>query len=108
MSTLARETTRQRAARDIAMQVLVRIGNLAIGAVVTALVVRTLGATGYGEWSTTLRRRSSLVGYFANFGMEGVALREAARDPEHEHEWIGAVMFLRLSMLAPMMLISLA
>jgi O-antigen/teichoic acid export membrane protein len=107
MPTLARETTQHRAARDIAMQIAVRIGNLAIGAVVTALVVRTLGETGYGEWSTTFVS-IVLVGYFANFGMEGVALREAARDPEHEHEWIGAVMLLRLMMLAPVMIVSIA
>ena len=100
MSTLARETTRQRAARDIVMQVVVRIANLAVGAVVTALVVRTLGQTGYGEWSTIFVALA-LIGYFANFGMEGVALREAARDPEHEHEWIGAVMMLRLIVRGP-------
>ncbi len=48
-----------------------------------------------------------LVGYFGNFGMQGVALREAAKDPEHEHEWIGAVMLLRLIMLAPLIVVSL-
>jgi O-antigen/teichoic acid export membrane protein len=106
MQTLARDTTRQRAARDIAMQIAVRVGNLAIGAVVTALVVRTLGQTAYGEWSTTFVT-IVLVGYFGNFGMQGVALREAARDPEHEHEWIGAVMFVRLAMLAPLVIVSL-
>jgi O-antigen/teichoic acid export membrane protein len=106
MPTLARETTRQRAGRDIAMQVVVRIGNLALGALVTALVVRTLGQAGYGEWSTSFTALV-LVGYLANFGMQGVALREAARDPEHEHEWIGAVLFLRLAMLLPIMLVSL-
>jgi O-antigen/teichoic acid export membrane protein len=106
MPTLARETTRHRAARDIAMQVVVRIGNLALGAVVTALVVRTLGETGYGEWSITFTTLV-LVGYFANFGMQGVALREAARDPEHQHEWLGAVMMLRLIMLAPLIIVSL-
>jgi O-antigen/teichoic acid export membrane protein len=107
MPTLARETTQHRAARDIAMQIVVRILNLAVGGVVTALVVRTLGQTGYGEWSTSFVSLV-LVGYFANFGMEGVALREAARDPEHEHEWIGAVMLMRLLMLAPIMLASVA
>jgi O-antigen/teichoic acid export membrane protein len=106
MPTLARDATRQRAARDIVMQVVVRIANLGLGAFVTALVVRTLGQTGYGEWSTTFVTLV-LVGYFANFGMQGVALREAARDPETEHEWIGAVMLLRLMMLAPLVLVSL-
>jgi O-antigen/teichoic acid export membrane protein len=105
--TLARHATRQRASRDILMQVGVRVLNLALGVVVTALVVRTLGQAGYGEWST-LFVVITLVGYFSNFGMEGVALREAARTPELEHEWIGAAIMLRLVMLAPVMLTSLA
>jgi O-antigen/teichoic acid export membrane protein len=107
MSTLARETTRNRAARDIAMQVVVRIVNLGLGAVVTALVVRTLGETRYGEWSITFTTLM-LVGYFfANSGMQGVAVREAARDPEHEHEWIGAVVMLRLITMVPLIIVSL-
>lgn len=87
------------------MQVVVRVANLALGVFVTALVVRTLGQTGYGEWSTTFIV-IGLISYFANFGMEGVALREAARDPEHEHEWIGGVMFMRLLMIPPVMICS--
>ncbi|HXD53896.1 MAG TPA: flippase [Solirubrobacteraceae bacterium] len=102
MSTLARHATRQRAASDIAMQVGVRILNLALGAVVTALVVRTLGSSGYGRWAT-LFAVTGLVAYFAEFGMEGVALREAAREPEAEHEWIGSVMMLRLLAIGPVM-----
>lgn len=102
MSTLARHATRQRAASDIAMQVVVRVGNLALGAFVTALVVRTLGTSGYGQWST-LFAVTGLVSYFANFGIEGVALREAARVPETEHEWIGSVIMLRLLLLGPVM-----
>ena len=89
-TTLARDATRQRAARDILVQVVVRILNLALGVFVTALVVRTLGQAGYGQWSTIFVVLA-LIAYFANFGMEGVALREAARHPESEHEWIGAV-----------------
>jgi len=106
MPTLARHATRQRAAHDILMQVVVRIANLAAGVFVTALVVRALGAAGYGQWST-LFVVLGLIAYFANFGMEGVALREAARAPEHEHEWIGSVITLRLLVVAPVMLASL-
>jgi O-antigen/teichoic acid export membrane protein len=106
MSTMPSQATRQRAARDILVQVVARILNLALGVVVTALVVRTLGSSGYGQWST-LFIVLSLVGYFANFGMESVALREAARDPEHEHEWIGAVTMLRLIVLGPVIGLSI-
>jgi O-antigen/teichoic acid export membrane protein len=107
MSSLPSQATRQRAARDILLQVVIRIANLALGVLVTALVVRTLGRVGYGRWST-LFIVLTLIGYFANFGMETVALREAARDPEHEHEWIGAVMMLRLIILGPVILASVA
>jgi O-antigen/teichoic acid export membrane protein len=106
MSTIARHATRQRAARDILMQVVVRVANLGMGVVVTAIVVRTLGRAGYGDWST-LFIVITLIGYFANFGMEGVALREAAREPDSEHEWIGAAIMLKFLMLVPVMLASL-
>jgi O-antigen/teichoic acid export membrane protein len=102
MPTLARHATRQRAASDIAMQVTVRVLNLALGVFVTALLVRSLGTTGYGEWSTTLLI-IGLVAYFMNFGFEAAALREAAKDPEAEHEWIGAVILVRLLLLVPVM-----
>jgi O-antigen/teichoic acid export membrane protein len=106
MSPQARHATRQRAAKDILMQVVVRILNLALGVLVTAIVVRTLGRSGYGQWSTIFIVLT-LISYFMNFGMEGVALREAARTPELEHEWIGAVIMLRLILLGPVMLVSL-
>jgi O-antigen/teichoic acid export membrane protein len=102
MATLARHATRKRAASDIVMQVVVRVLNLGLGVFVTALVVRTLGGAGYGEWSTMFAVLT-LVAFFANFGMEGVALREAARQPEIEHEWIGAVIMLRLFLVIPVM-----
>jgi O-antigen/teichoic acid export membrane protein len=106
MATTASQATRQRAASDIVMQVVVRVINLALGVVVTAIVVRTLGKEGYGEWST-LGIVTRLIGFFMNFGMEGVALREAARHPEQEHEWIGAAITLRLVAMGPVILASL-
>ena len=105
MPTLAREATRQRAASDILMQVVVRVVNLAMGVVVTALVARTLGRAGYGQWSTLLVV-TGLLGYFATFGMEEAAMREAARAPEHELEWLGAIIALRLLLLAPLVAVS--
>jgi O-antigen/teichoic acid export membrane protein len=88
------------------MQVVVRVVNLGLGVVVTALLVRALGRAGYGQWSTLLVV-ISLLGYFATFGMEEAALREAARAPEHEFEWLGAVIALRLTLLAPLLAASL-
>ncbi len=107
MSTVALQATRQRAAHDILLQVATRVVNLALGVVVTALLARALGSAGYGQWSTILVVLT-LISYIANFGMQSVAVREAARDPEHEHEWIGAVIMLRLIVLGPVVALSVA
>jgi O-antigen/teichoic acid export membrane protein len=89
-----------RAGRDILLQVVARVLNLALGVVVTALVVRLLGTAGYGQWSTIFIVLT-LAGYLANLGMENIAVREAARDPGRQHEWIGAVILLRLILMTP-------
>ena len=107
MSTSARETTRQHASRDILLQVFVRVSNLALGVFVTALVVRTLGQSGYGQWSTTLLILT-MIGLVANFGTEGIATREAAKDPVMAHEWIGAVMMVRIYVLIPLIALAVA
>ena len=46
--------TRERAFRDVFVQVAARVLNLALGIVVTILVVRILGDSGYGQWMTIL------------------------------------------------------
>lgn len=106
MSSTARQATRQRAARDILVQIVARVLNLGLGVVVTALVARTLGSDLYGQWSTIFVVLG-LVGYFASFGMEKVVVREAAADPDSEHEWLGAMMFLRLGLLVPVVALSI-
>ncbi|MHB8531247.1 MAG: flippase [Solirubrobacteraceae bacterium] len=101
MSTSTAATaTRQHAARDILIQIVARVANLGLGVFVTALLARTLGSSGYGEWSTLLVVLG-LVGYFASFGMERAVVREVAAHPEQESEWFGAMMYLRLTLLAP-------
>ncbi len=107
MGTTARDVTRQRAASDIVMQVVVRVANLALGALVTALLVRTLGRVHYGQWSTTFIV-VDLIAYFATFGIEEIAVREAARDPESEFDWLGSVMMLRILALGPITIAALA
>jgi O-antigen/teichoic acid export membrane protein len=98
-------TTARRAGHDIVLQVVTRVLNLAVGVVVTALVVRLLGTASYGQWATIFVVLT-LVGYIANFGTENIAIREAARDPARQHEWIGAVMLLRLILLPPIIAVS--
>jgi len=85
----------------------VRVSNLALGVFVTALVVRTLGQSGYGQWSTTLLILT-MIGLVANFGTEGIATREASKDPVMAHEWIGAVMMVRIYILVPLIALAVA
>lgn len=89
-----------RAGRDATLQVIARAINLGIGVPVTALVARTLGTEGYGDWATLLAV-VGLVGYLASFGLESVAIREASRDREAEHEWLGAMILARLYLIVP-------
>jgi O-antigen/teichoic acid export membrane protein len=83
----------------------VRVLNLALGVLVTALVARLLGQAGYGEWSTIFIVLT-LTEYFTNFGMETVVVREAARHPDREREWLGAMILARLLALGPVIVLS--
>jgi O-antigen/teichoic acid export membrane protein len=105
MPSAASQATRQRAAHDVFIQIFARVLNLALGVVVTALVARTLGDVGYGQWSTILVVLG-LVGYLMNFGMEGVVVREASREPERELQWLGSMLMLRLILIGPVVLIA--
>jgi O-antigen/teichoic acid export membrane protein len=89
----------------VLVQIVTRVFNLALGVLVTALVARTLGSSGYGEWATLLNVLG-LVAYFATFGMEKVVVREAAAQPEREFEWLGSMMLLRLILLGPVLIAS--
>jgi O-antigen/teichoic acid export membrane protein len=86
---------------DIAVQLVGRFANLALGIVVTALLARTLGGAGFGVWSTLIAV-GSLLGVIGNMGLEQVALRCAAAEPERESQWLGALLVIRqlLSLLA--------
>jgi O-antigen/teichoic acid export membrane protein len=99
-----RPPSRERAFRDVLVQVLTRVLNLALGIVVTALVVRTLGDTGYGQWMTILTS-FQLVGFFTSLGLESVAVREAAADPAHAEDWVGALLVTRLALTLPVILV---
>lgn len=87
----------RRTSFDIAVQMVGRLVNLLLGAVVTLAVVRVLGDEGFGEWSTMFSV-IGLAGYLGNFGLDQVAVRRAAADPEHELEWVGALIALRTAL----------
>jgi O-antigen/teichoic acid export membrane protein len=94
---------RERAFRDVLVQVIARLLNLALGVFVTILVVRTLGNSGYGQWMTILTTLQ-LVGYFTSLGLEQVAVRQAAAEPEHAGDWIGAMLVTRVALTLPVLL----
>ncbi|HWH93008.1 MAG TPA: flippase [Baekduia sp.] len=98
--------TRERAFRDVLVQVVTKVANLAVGIVVTALIVRSLGDVGYGQWMTVLTAYQ-LIGYFTSLGLEAVTVREAAADPRRAADWVGALLVTRLLLTLPVALVGL-
>lgn len=100
-----RPALRRRALKDVAIQVAARIGNLALGVVVTALLARSLGDVGFGQWMTILTT-FQLVGVFTTLGLDQAAMREAARHPDETHVWIGALVVARVALTVPSMVVA--
>jgi O-antigen/teichoic acid export membrane protein len=98
--------TRASAGRDIAGQVLLRGLNLALGVGVTLLLVRTLGADGFGRWSVLLAV-FGFIAYFGSLGLAQVTVERAAADPARAPHWFGALVTLRLALIGPVTLLSL-
>jgi O-antigen/teichoic acid export membrane protein len=86
---------RRRASIDIGAQIAGRVFNLALGVLVTALIVRALGQGPYGQWATAMAIMQ-LAMQFGTLGMDVVAVRSAASDPENESTWLGAQLLLRV------------
>src|SRR6476619_4134282 len=99
--------TRASAGRDIAGQMVLRALNLALGVGVTLLLVRTLGTTGFGRWSVLLAV-FGFVSYFGSLGLAQVTVERAAADPDRAPHWFGALVTLRLALMGPVTLLSLA
>jgi O-antigen/teichoic acid export membrane protein len=88
---------------DVAVQIVARILNLALGVVVTLILARGLGDRGFGVWST-LFAICSIAGSFGELGLSQIAVSRAAADPERESEWLGALLQLRLLVVIPITL----
>jgi O-antigen/teichoic acid export membrane protein len=104
MSAHATEVSSRRAAGDVAIQIVAQVLNLVLGIVVTVIIVRTLGATRYGQWSTLLAI-TQLVGIVGSLGLENVAVRFATAEPEREDVWLGAVTTLRAALTIPVIVV---
>jgi len=90
----ARSATGGRIASQATLQLAVRLLNVALGVVATAVLARTLGTSDFGVWSTAL----AYVGVFAflnDFGFPQVGIQRMAAEPEREGEWLGALAALR-------------
>ena len=99
--------SRASAGRDIAGQIVLRALNLALGIGVTLLLVRMLGTTGFGRWSVLLAV-FGFVSYFGSLGLAQVTVERAAADPDRAPHWFGALVTLRLALMGPVTLLSLA
>lgn len=98
---------KRRAAADVAVQVVGRALNLVAGVVVTVVVTRTLGDSGFGQWATILAVLQ-IAGYVGDFGLEQVAVRRAAAEPEREREWLGGLLTMRLAIALPLTVVTAA
>jgi O-antigen/teichoic acid export membrane protein len=98
--------SRATAGRDIVGQIVLRTLNLALGVGVTLLLVRALGADGFGRWSVLLAV-FGFVSYFASLGLAQVTVERAAADPARAPHWFGALLTLRLALVGPVTLLSL-
>lgn len=90
----------RRATLDIGVQVVGRIGNLALGVVVTLVVARLLGSSGFGEWSTIFAI-TQIAANFGELGLTQVAVSRAARELPRQGEWLGALISLRVALAVP-------
>jgi O-antigen/teichoic acid export membrane protein len=100
----AADVSPRRATADVAVQIVGQTLNLALGVFVTLVIVRSLGTTGFGEWSTIFSV-STVVAYVADLGLSGVAVRYAAAEPEREADWIGGYATLTAALTIPAVVI---
>ena len=86
---------------DILVQVVGRTGNLMLGVAVTLVLVHSLGARGFGQWSTILAITQIAIN-FGDLGLNQVSIARAVAEPDREREWLGALVTLRLALAVPM------
>jgi O-antigen/teichoic acid export membrane protein len=97
----------RRAGADVAVQVVGRLGNLALGVVVTLVLVRALGTRSFGQWSTILAV-TQIAANFGELGLEQVTVSRAAADPNRREAWLGALLALRVALALPVTLVAAA
>src|SRR5579884_2948986 len=102
----AHEASASRAASDVVLQIIARVLNALLGVAVTIVLARGLGTRGFGDWSTLLAI-VTIVGYLGTLGLQQVAVRQAAMEPDRQSVWVSAVLSLQLIISVPVTLIAL-
>jgi O-antigen/teichoic acid export membrane protein len=100
-----RDVGARRATIDVSVQLVARVLNLALGVVVTLVLVRALGSRGFGAWSSIFAI-GQIAGSFGDLGLNQIAVNRAAASPAREPRWLGALVSLRLVLAVPITLIS--
>lgn len=95
----------RRTSADIAVQVIGRFLNLVLGVAVTLVIVRSLGAHGFGLWSTLLAI-TQIAANLGELGLSQVAVSRAAAAPERAPTWLGSLVLLRVVLSVPIALAS--
>lgn len=96
----------RRATLDVAVQIVARIANLALGVVVTLVLVRALGSHEFGVWSTLFAITQITTG-LGELGLSQIAISRAASEPERESQWLGSLLSLRLLLAVPITIASI-
>lgn len=94
------EISGRRLGRDVVAQLGGMLLNLALGLVVTALIARTLGDRGYGQW-TTIFALLALTTFVTDFGLRQVVVRQIAEQPAGEAKWLGSMFSLMVALSLP-------
>jgi O-antigen/teichoic acid export membrane protein len=97
----------RRVAADVAAQIGGQLLNIALGVITTVVLVRALEATRYGQWATIMAV-IDLIAMVGNLGLETVAIRLAAQEPEREGAWVGAAASLRMAIALPALAVFVA
>lgn len=92
-----RPGTARRAASDIGGQLGLRALNVLVGLVVTIVLARALGTTGFGQWATIMAV-VGIAAVVADLGLEPVTVNESAADPDRERQWLGALVLTKLTL----------
>ncbi|MET0761424.1 MAG: oligosaccharide flippase family protein [Thermoleophilaceae bacterium] len=95
--------SRAHAARDVLIGLAGRLLNLGLGLVVVILIARTLGVAGSGTWASLLAV-TTIAGTLADLGIEQVAVRRMAADPDDEPDVLGALLVIRTALAVVVML----